>query len=386
MRTFAARVRAAVCVAGIVGCAREPVVDVPVAEPIGAVIDEFPEPFTGPIRMVELRDGRLLLMDTRESRLLRLDFATGGVDSVSRSGDGPLEFRQSLFRLALAPGDSVWGYDLRRRRILVFSPDGEPLRGFSTIAADADREVTMNAPWMIGVDSAGRWLGYSLQLLDRPPMIEPGYLVLRVDPRSGRQDSITRLARPSNQRTEVGSQVVTNFEDRDAWAPLPDGRALVVRGAEYVVELHHPDGRVDTAGRVAHRRVPLTRADAERVRDSTAKQIGALVAATMANIPQLKDAPPPPTHVLPDPLPTQWPLLVEPEIAVDHQARAWVQVRTQPFDSGPTRFDVLDRDGRFVRAVELPAGELLVGFGRAHLFAARRDDDGLLWLRRYALP
>ena len=369
----------------VLGCSAEPATNVPPAQPLGGVAEEFPEPFTGPIRMLELRDGRVLLMDTRESRLLRLSFADGSADTITRNGEGPLEYSRSLFRLALAPGDSVWGYDLRRRRILVFDPDGNPARSFSTMVGTG-RAAEMGAPWMIAVDSAGGWHGYGRRVTEEPPFLLPDFVVVRVDTRTGARDTVTQLDSPRSGRTPLGQSIVGDFEPRDAWTAFSDGRVLVVRGAEYLVELHHRDGGVDTVGRVPYRPVPLTLADAERQRDSSAKLLGALVATAMANIPQLENRPLPPTHVLPDPLPLHWPLLEEPEIPVDRRDRAWVRVRTAPFDTGSTRYDLLDRDGRFVTAVAVPARELVVGFGRGVVYTARRDADELLWLRRYPAP
>lgn len=367
-------------------CAKDATVDVPAAEPLGAMIDEFPEPFTGPIRMAELRDGRVLLMDTRESRLLRVDFTTPSFDTVSRAGEGPLEYTQTIFKIARAPADSVWGYDLRRRRVIVFAPDGTPVRSFATTNA-TDRLGTMSSPYVIAVDSLGRWVGQGQRFSEVPPYIEPRYEITRNDPATGAQDSIVTLERPRSGRTEAGSYIISDFEPRDAWGVFSDGGVIVVRAADYRVELYGVNGGVDTVGALPHRRVALTRADAEYVRDSIAKLQGALVAAALANIPQLKGAPPPPTHVLPDPLPTDWPLLVgEDPLLVDRRDRAWVQVRTAPFDTGATRYDLIGRDGRFIKAVQLPASEQLVGFGVSTAYLARRDDDGLLWLRRYPLP
>lgn len=367
------------------GCTADAATTVPVARPLAAAATEFPEPFTGPIRMVELRDGRVLLMDTRESRLLRLTFADGSVDSVTRSGEGPLEYSRSLFRLALAPGDSVWGYDLRRRRILVFDPDGDPVRSFSTMVGSG-RAAEMGAPWMTAVDSAGGWLGYGRRTTEEQPFLLPDLVVVRVGTGAGARDTVTYLASPRSGRTALGQHIVGDFEPRDAWAAFSDGRVLIVRGAEYLVELHHLDGGVDTVGRVPYRPVMLTQADAERQRDSSARQLGALVATTLANMPEFANRPLPPTHVLPDPLPLHWPVLTEPDIPVDRRDRAWVRVRTAAFDTGSTRYDILDRDGRLVSAVEVPARELVVGFGRDVVYTARRDADELLWLRRYPLP
>lgn len=372
-------------IAGLAACVERTAEGAPDAEPLAAMIDEFAEPFTGPIRMVELRDGRLLLMDTRERRLLRVDFARGTMDTISRQGDGPLEYR-SMMALARAPGDSIWGFDLVRRQMVVFTPAGEPARSFPTIVGE-DPMQRLSAPWLRAVDSAGRWLGRGQRFSLSQPFISDTIAVVRTNPASQQVDTVTTLAGIAPTQNADGSREIGDFSNVDAWAAFADGLVLVVRGATYAVELHHVDGRVESVGIVPHRRVPLTRADAERVRDSVAQQTGALVATSMANLPQLQNRPRPPTYVLPNPLPMYWRLLPDGDaIAVDGQDRAWVRVRSAPFDSGFTRFDVLGRDGRFIKAVQIPAGELLVGFGRNVVYVARRDADDLLRLRRYPRP
>lgn len=359
--------------------------ELPAAAPIAAPIAELAEPLTGPIRMVELRDGRVLLMDTRERRLIRVDFVTGAVDTISRQGDGPLEYR-SMFVLSTALGDSAWGFDIVRRRMMVFDQNGEPVRSFSTLIGD-DPMQRLSGAWLRAVDSSGRWLGRAQRFSRVPPLISDTLVVLRTDPAQQSVDTVATLAGRSPKRNADGSHLITDFTNTDGWAALSDGTVLVVRGGDYRIELHHPAGGVDTVGAIPHRRVVLTESDAELVRDSVTKATGALVATAMANIPDLKDGSRPPTHVLPQPLPTHWPLLVGDEpVLTDRQDRAWVRVRTAAFDSGATRFDLIGRDGRFVKAVQIPAGEQVVGFGRKTVYLARPDADGLLWLKRHPLP
>jgi hypothetical protein len=383
MRWLAALPSTAAAIA--LGCATEQRSVVPDAVPLEVATAEFPEPFTGPIRMAELRDGRVLLMDTRERRLLRIDFGSGQVDTISRQGDGPLEYR-SMFVLAQAPGDSVWGFDLVRRRMIVFRPDGEPARSFDLMDG-VDATSRLSGAWLRSVNAGGSWLGRAQRFNRQPPRISDTLLVLRTAANGASSDTIARLAGVAPRQNADRSSVITNFSDVDAWAAFSDGTVLVVRGAEYRVQIHHPDGRVVDAGVIPHQRVPLTLQDAETVRDSTAKQLGALVAATLANIPELRNRPLPPTHVLPDPMPTQWPLLVDDDaIAVDRADRAWVRVRTAAFDTGATRFDILSGEGKFIKAVSIPAGEHLVGFGPNAVYVARRDEDELLHLKRYPLP
>jgi hypothetical protein len=369
----------------VLGCGAEPNAVVPAAEPLVAATADFPEPFTGPIRMVELPDGRLLLMDTRERRLVRVDFASGTLDTISQIGDGPLEYR-SMFVLAAAPGDSVWGFDIVRGRILVFSSQGEPIRSFSTLSSN-DPMLRVNAPWLRSVDSAGRWLGRAQRLGTQSPRISDTLFVLRMDPRAQTMDTIAVLQGIAPRRNADGSSIVTNFEPRDEWAAFSDGGVLVVRGADYRVELYDVDGAVERVGPMAYRPVPLTASDAAVVRDSVARQVGALVASAMANMPVLEGRAPPPTHVLPAELPQNWPLLVGDDAPiVDGRDRVWLRVRTAAFDTGGTRYDVLDRRGRFERAVWLPAGEAIVGIGKSAVYVSRRDADGLLWLRRHPIP
>ena len=53
----------------------------------------------------------------------------------------------------------------------------------------------------------------------------------------------------------------------------------------------------------------------------------------------------------------------------------------------PEVFDLVDPRGVVVRRVSTPAHTELVGFGRSHLYFARRDADAQEFLERYkAIP
>lgn len=372
----------------LVGCDARGELAVADPEPIGEMIAEFPAPFTGPIRLAELRDGRVLLNDTRERRLVRVNFSTGVQDTVATIGSGPLEYR-SIYALATAADDSVWGFDIVAQRIMVFAPDGTPVRFFATTSS-TEPSAALDAPWMRAVDPAGRWYGSARDFTVGPPArIGDSSRVVRVDPANGRMDSVAELATWRSVRTPSGEFVVSSFDTRDAWGAFADGRILIVRGADYGLELYDTSGAVHRAGPVPHRRVPLSRASAQAVLDSTVRLMGPMVRAAIAALPRGTTSGAAPAglgYVLPDPLPTHWPLLFDDVVAVDRADRAWVRVRTAPLDSGAVRYDLIDREGRFVRAVELPRGEQLVGFGEGVVYVARRDDDDLLWLRRYGSP
>lgn len=134
--------------------------------------DARAEQLTDPIQMVELRDGRLLLMDTR---------------------------------------------DMSRRRIIEFDPEGNPVRSFSTMGGDGSRP-RLNSPCMRSVDSAGRWLGRGrrFSFAARRVIVSDANFVIRSAPETNRTDTVATLVNPRPERNADGSYLITSFEDVDA--------------------------------------------------------------------------------------------------------------------------------------------------------------------------
>lgn len=364
---------------------------VPAASELGAEFDEFAEPFTGPIRLAELPDRRVLALDVREGRLVRLDFDANTQVLAARGGRGPLEYLSGL-TLVWAPGDSVWMFDIRQGRVLVFSPEGEPVRSFSTIATEGDVMARLNSPWLRAVATDGSWFGRLQGMGARPrPWVSDSIAVVSVNGASGARDTVALIQGFRTSSEPLGQpRRLTSFDPVDVFGVFPDGRVIVVRGETYSPTIIAHDGSRIEAAPVPHTRVPLKRAEAEYVIDSTARLTGQLVVSALAQteIGARAGLNAPPSVALPSPLPEHWPIFVRgsPEILVDSRDRAWVPIRESPFDSTGVRYDLLDGEGRFLQAVHIPHSFVLVGFGREALYVARRDGDDLLWLRRYRLP
>ena len=66
---------------------------------------EFPEPFTQVTGLRELKDGRLVVIDSRDKIVELVDFKAGNATKVGREGSGPGEY---AFPMRLVPlgGDS----------------------------------------------------------------------------------------------------------------------------------------------------------------------------------------------------------------------------------------------------------------------------------------
>jgi hypothetical protein len=70
-----------------------------------------PEEFTSIAGVRELADGRVLVSDSRETRVMVLDFATGTAEPVGRTGSGPGEYRRAARLYALRADSTVMPQD-----------------------------------------------------------------------------------------------------------------------------------------------------------------------------------------------------------------------------------------------------------------------------------
>lgn len=84
---------------------------------------EFPHGFTRVKALRALSSGRVIVVDSRDRRLLILDWERGTVSDVARAGSGPLEIRTPIELLDM-PGDTTWVSDVVNWRWLVES--GQP--------------------------------------------------------------------------------------------------------------------------------------------------------------------------------------------------------------------------------------------------------------------
>jgi hypothetical protein len=82
---------------------------------------EYAESFTSIDGVREMRDGRVLVVDSREMIVRLVDLRTGRVERVGRSGRGPGEYALPVALIALG-GDSSGIVDEATRRILVVLP------------------------------------------------------------------------------------------------------------------------------------------------------------------------------------------------------------------------------------------------------------------------
>jgi hypothetical protein len=336
------------------------------------------QPFSDISGLHELPDGRALVGDRRERGIQLVDFERGTASPVSREGSGPLEYRTPgrFFRWR---GDSVVMYDPGLTRMLVVDPTGVPRRSLDLIQAlsfviEGQRPSRGDIRF---IDASGKVYTQSSVIPvvaagNAPPDSGP---VVRYDLERRRVDTLA-LVRLSDltYRPGVGvswSDLANPYRMQDAWTALPDGRVALVRSAPYRVEwLDTPGGH--TRGAVIPT-TPIRVAGADR-------EAIARAGVTIGGRPTLI-----PIERLTG-LPATKPAFDHRTLIADPvTSTIWVQRFRHAADSMAV-YDVFDVSGRLRDRVRVPPRSRVVGFGHAHVYVARTDDDDLQWLERFRRP
>lgn len=359
---------------------------------------EFEEPFTQVTGVRELKDGRVVVIDSRDKIVQVVDFKAGSGVKVGREGSGPGEYAFPM-RLVPLPGDSSGVYDMLNSRMLVVLPNGKP-GPFITIEQPATQGpgggmVRIGAASPRYTDARGRlyWTGpaFSPPADGGPPKSADSVPVVRYDRATKKTDSLAwvRVAKGNVQTSggagnmQVRMGVANPFAPRDEWAVTPDGRVAVLRSPEYRVDWYGPTGKSSSAT-IAYDKVKVTEQHKEQWRESRKSQTSLMV--TMNNGQRSVRTGPPPAN-MPDPgnWPEVMPPFLENAVFVAPNGMVWVN-RTRDASDESADFDVIDASGKVAMKVELPKKVRLVGLGNGVVYGVRTDEDDLQYLQRYRLP
>lgn len=321
----------------------------------------------------ELRDGRLLVADPRDRGLVVVDFRSGQVTDVGRKGRGPGEYSvaSSLFGLA---GDSTLMADNGNRRWLLLEGD----RVGGTVPADHPALVATQVS-VSGSDSLGRVLAQrrnpprpGASMIDKQDSTTL-VLVTRVN---GHADTVTAARRQPGRveaqysadgrimstRTMLNASVAG-----EKFVLFRDGWLAVARVEPYRVDWRAPDGKWTLGSPIP---VPTIALDAREKRaemERRAKEFGMPVQS-------------------PDAVP-EWPASLPPfrpsgSLLESSDGRLLVPRQPSADHPEPT-YDIVNRQGNLDGQLTLGLSERIVGFGRASVYVAAVNDDGIERLRRH---
>jgi hypothetical protein len=303
------------------------------------------ETFTALTSVRELSDGRIIVTDPREDRVVVADFKTQGVVQIGRLGKGPSEYSKALPLYPLAADSSIM-VEMSRRWIIF---DGD--RIVSTIGSS--EPAARLVAFAYGFDDRGNVLVRERGAA--PPDSESLALIERG---TGRSHTIARV-RTGAQRTSNG--IPAGLDSYELAVLAPDGWVAVLRVDPYRVDWRRPDGSWVRGRQIAG---PQQFDARERERYERANAMGSRSGSVRW-----------PSQM--PPFATNWPPILTKD------GRIVIRKVTSARHPG-VRYDVINRQGQLERQLVLPSNERIIGFGNGTAYTVARDSLDLETLRRYA--
>ena len=337
----------------------------------------------------ELPDGRVLITDRLEERIVVADFSTGRVMVIGRAGQGPQEYHLPS-GLVPMPGDSTLFVDEGNGRLGVIGPDLRIHRSFTLNLPGIPAALVPRA-----VDSEGRWYAqvprWAVMTETNPGDTVP---VLRIARTGGSSQTVAWVAAAGRGPSRSAGPRIpyVPFSPSDTWTAFPDGRLLVFRAADYHADRINPDGTTTSGPAVPWTRLTVT--DADRY-DYTRRFLAGSGSAGRGGPsgPAGGITPTPPEMLKPEAIRA---MIGYSEFAATKppftdalprrspDGLVWLE-RSGPLGAAPS-YDVFDGEGRLVKRVTLPAGRRVIGVGRGALYAVATDDDGVERVEQYTRP
>ena len=348
---------------------------------------ELKEEFTviGSVR--ELPDGRVLINDPREGRVVLADLKTGIVEQVGRKGQGPNEYSMAGPIFPISADSSLLADGLSRRWLLFSGP---------TIVATLPPLtpiVTATKGFIRGTDQRGSvWLTVSAKPFDqekaKPGSIDFGPadsdFVVRGNRTTGKLDTIAKvrvaISRQTVRSNEQGKFSGVSF----ARAPLavgeeaalfPDGWLAVARLDPYRVDWISPDGRVNKGAPIPVVPIKVTSAEKEAYR----ARLAAARAGSRVTLPPAMQAD---VNALGDQFPEEFPPFTALGALAGGDGNLWLR-HPVSMNYPDARYDVVDRSGRLVGVVSLGKDERIVAVSKTAVYVAWKDADDIERLRRH---
>lgn len=346
----------------------------------GAPDARLAEPFTLILGVRELVDGRVIVADPRDRRLMLADFGSGDATPIGRAGSGPGEYQFLGVPLA-GPRGTTRLVDPILRRVHVITAEGR-------FAAQSLPFPAVNVPGGIsvarGTDARGRLYFEGSSLDEAGGRFLDSVFVVRWTPEDRTVERLTRVANGGRVRVMTPSgpssfaRTVTPFPHLDAWMPLPDGRVMLVQHTPFRIDVIDANGRVQRGAVLPHTALPVTAAERAAFRARTGPRRVSAVQRDGGSGPPTR-GPEFPDDAFPETMPP----FIASSVRVTPTGEVWIG-RSFAHTDRTRRYDIVDGSGRLVGSAVLPAQAEVVGFGAGAVYVARTDpSDDLVYLVRH---
>ena len=350
---------------------------------IGAPNAALPEEFSSVRGVRELPDGRVLVSDYLDQRVVVVDFERGTVVTRVSKGGGPREARLPT-RLVPALGDSTLLVDLGNNRLLVLDAAGQPAR---TIAANHQGVMGVR-----GMDRSGA-LYYAIPgwAEAKGALPDDSVRVVRWSPQTDSEETLAviqgeRMRSDIRQPSRVPRIPVVGYAAQDAWVVTDAGVLRIVRAGGYRVESRARGAAAASGPSYAYATRPVSAADRRafvQAFNATSPMSGKGENGGMGFSPALS-ASETAAMVAGTQFAERHPMFDASRVIAGSSGQLWVG---RPAETGkPVLYDVFDASGRRVLSVELLPGRRVMALGRQNLYVVAESDFGIQQLERYALP
>lgn len=319
----------------------------------------------------ELGDGRVLVTDSREMRVMLADFKTGSATVVGRQGRGPNEYSGTGLLFAL-PGDSSVMLDLNRRWVLFHH--GEVV---GQVPSDAPI-VRATGPFIHGADTTGSVMTLrigSARNAQRTEAQDSAFVVL-VRRATAVAETIGMVRSiPSETRTAAqpgGGTMTTRlfkpFATGEVAKQFADGWTAIARLDPYRVDWITPERRLVRGAPLPNATRTIGEADRSAFQQEN----------TRPGRPPMFEFDAFPTNAPP----FEYRAPGDPPLFAAPGGRLVIR-RTVLASATENAYDIVDRTGRLLSTLLVPKRERVVGFGAAWVYIVARDGDDIERLRRH---
>jgi hypothetical protein len=331
----------------------------------------------------ELTDGRLLVSDYIDQRVVLVDMTRGTVLLKVGKGGGPNEARLPT-RLVPVPGDSTILADVGNSRLLLLDGQGRAVR-----TIPAERHGVMGVR---GVDVGG-FLYYAVPgwAQEGGALPNDSVRVIKWNPRTGSVETVA-VVQGERMRSDIRSPArnpripTIGYAAQDAWVVSEAGVLRIVRAEGYRVEIHAPGSTPVIGPSHAYATRPVTAADRlayVRRFMASSPTSGRGEGGGMGYSPALNE-----TEVAVMARGTEYaerhPMFNPGDVVATPGGQVWVG---RPVEEGKAvLYEVFDAGGRRVMTVELLPGRRIAAIGRQGVYVIAESDVGVQRLERYALP
>jgi hypothetical protein len=331
----------------------------------------------------ELADGRLLVSDYIDQRVVLVDLDRGTVVVQVAKGSGPREARLPT-RLVPALGDSTFLVDLGNNRLLLLDGQGRPVR---TIPGDRVGVLGLR-----GMGAAGAFYFASPAWAEGNAALPMDSVrIVKWNPRTNAQTTIATI-QGDRMRSDIREPALTpriptvGYAAQDAWV-MTGGVVRIVRAGGYRVESRPPAGAAAVVGpSYAYQTRPVNNVDrvafVRRFNESSPMS-GKGENGGMGYSPALTE-PEVAAMVRGTQYAERHPMFDAGAVISDPEGQLWVGRPTE--EGKPVLYDVFDDAGKRVKTVELLPGRRVVALGRQSVHVVVESEAGIQHLERYSLP